>query len=100
LLNTGEANSEDRTSLDEAILKVIEALRQHGGLNVSQAAKAASLNWKTADKVLLFLMEISEKLEGKEIEEYDAGRSRMYVLVKEVGLEKMPDELQSAFIRS
>ena len=47
-----EQNSDDdRTSLNDAILKVLDALEDNKAMNVSQVARTTGLNWKTADKV-------------------------------------------------
>jgi hypothetical protein len=88
-----------RTGLAEAILRVIEALGQHGPMNVSQLSEITGLNWKTADKVLGLLYEVHEKLKGKEISEIDAGSSKVYSLANEYELDKIPTRLRSKIIR-
>lgn len=93
-------SNDERTSLDQAILKILDVLVEYKGMNVSQVAKVTSLNWKTADKALTLLLEISEKLHGMEIELYESGKSRMYILEDRFSLDKLPAPLRDAYIRS
>lgn len=96
-----ESTSKDqRTSFDEAILKALKALNEHGGLNVSQLAKLTDLHWKTADKALTLLIKISTNLEGKGIDTYDGGSSKMYIISDRVGIEQYPPELRNMIIKS
>lgn len=93
------SKKDERTSLDEAIIRVLDELTEKGGLNVSQAAKAASLHWQTADKVMTLLREISSRLEGKSIDEYAAGKSRMYVLGGGTNIDQFPKEVRKEIVR-
>ncbi len=93
-------SKDERTSLDDAIMKVLQALCDRKGLNISQVAKEANLHWKTANKALTLLIQISTRLEGKGIDSYDGGSSKMFVLSDRVGLEKYPPEMRDMFIRS
>ena len=88
-----------RTSLDEAIRRVLRVLQEEKGANITQLAKAAGLNWKTADKVMTLLTEISVALEGKGIDAYDTGQSKMYLLTDRVGLESLPASLRDLYVR-
>ncbi len=92
-------SSSKRTGLGSAILLVIDALQKFGGLNVSQVSEVTGLNWKTADRVLSLLVEVSEKMIGKKITEYNAGQARMYILADEIGLDRIPTRLRDMIIR-
>lgn len=100
MANSERSSTDERTSLDQAILKILEVLEEHKGMNVSQVAKATQLNWKTADKALNLLIQLSEKLHGKEIELYKGGQSRMYVLTDRFALDRLPAPLRDAYVRS
>lgn len=100
MASSEKSSTDERTSLDQAILKILEVLEKHKGMNVSQIAKATQLNWKTADKVLTLLIELTKKLQGKEIELYQGGQSRMYVLTDRFALDRLPAPLRDAFVRS
>ena len=93
-------SDDERTSLDSAIIRVIDALECHKVLNISQVAKTTGLNWKTADKVLSLLVEVSSKLEGKGIDSHDVGSSKMFLLVQKIGLDALPRELRDFYIKS
>jgi len=95
-----ETRNDERTSLDDAILKVIETLECNKVMNISQIAKSTGLNWKTAEKVLSLLVEVSLKLEGKGIDSYEVGSSKMFLLVQKIGLEALPREIRNLYIRS
>lgn len=93
-------SDDERTSLNDAIIRVISALECNKGMNISQIARATGLHWKTADKVLSLLVKVSVKLEGKGIDSYDVGSSKMFLLVQKMGLDSLPREIRGLYIRS
>ena len=95
-----EYSDDERTSLNDAILRVIGTLECNKGMNISQIARATGLHWKTADKVLSLLVKVSVKLEGKGIDYYDVGSSKMFLLVQKMGLDSLPREIRDLYIKS
>ena len=56
-----------KTPFTEAVRRVLNVLNFGEPLNVSKVARGAEINWKTADKVLKFLVDTTETLEGRTV---------------------------------
>lgn len=56
-----------KTPFTEAVRRVLNMLNFGEPLNVSKVARGAEINWKTADKVLRFLVTTTDTLEGRAV---------------------------------
>ena len=95
----GYTGTQSRTSFDKAVRDVLVVLEPGRGLNISQIARAASVNMRTAGKALDLLSELAESLEGKKITVHNTGPTKTYLMLERVGFDKLPQEFRDFYIK-
>jgi len=89
---------EDRMRFEDAVLRVLDALGSGAPMTVNEIARRAEANWKTADKVVRFLIGIQDQLTANEVVVLGGANRRIVLLQMRVELSKLPKDVVDWFI--
>ncbi len=91
----------ERTSLPNAVERILEITPENEVVSISRLAHMTSLNRKTVEKVLDVILTLENKLADREILLIETkGRKLVYAKRKEPGLLGLPLALQKMIIRT
>jgi len=89
---------EDRVRFEDAALRVLEALVPDTPMTVNEIARRAEVNWKTADKVVHFLINTQDQLTANQVIVLGEQKRRIVLLQMRVELSKLPTDVVDWFI--
>lgn len=89
---------EDRMRFEDATLRVLEALAPDTPMTVNEIARRAEVNWKTADKVVRFLISTQDQLTANRVFVLGERNRRIVLLQMRVELSKLPTDVADWFI--